>query len=168
MYPWLLYQIARFLFKTGIAGWHPNIHRYVMGLFQRSADQEFEPAQLFFGQLLKYKGVSSLNRVAGITYLRRSALHGSMQAQFMLAEALRDQSLVSSIVIDATNGAQSEPVSESPLSLYTAAAEAGHKMAALRLCQIYREGLLGVEPDAGLAKQYFDQFSRDGQLPHDG
>ncbi len=157
MPPWLSYRLGYSLYVSGIAGWHKRIHEFAMRRLQQAADAEYEPAQLFFGQLLKYRGASVLNRVAGIRYLQRSADKGSSQAQFMLAEALLDPNLVY----------PPDLVKQSPLDLYEAAAAAGHKMAALRLSKAYEQGLLGVAINQDKAVQYFEQFSRDGNLPND-
>jgi len=157
MSPWLSYRLGYSLFKSGVAGWHKRLHEFAMRRLQLAADDGYEPAQLFFGQLLKYRGASVLNRVAGIRYLQQSAEQGSSQAQFMLAEALLDPNLVY----------PPDLVKLSPLALYEQAAAAGHKMAALRLSKAYEQGLLGLAVNQHKAVQYFEQFSREGNLPNE-
>lgn len=157
MSPWISYTVGRCLFLSGIAQWHRRIHEFAMRRLQIAADQNHGPSQLFFGQLLKYRGASVLNRVAGIRYLHDSAEKGSADAQFMLAEALLDPELMY----------PSDLIKHEPVSLYERAAEAGHKMAALRLSKAYGQGALGLQQNTELAARYFDQFSRDGNLPND-
>lgn len=157
MPPWISYTLGRCLFTWGIAHWHRRIHEFAMRRLQTAADKNYGPAQLFFGQLLKYRGASVLNRVAGIRYLHDSAEKGNSDAQFMLAEALLDPNLVY----------PTELVKHDPVTLYQQAADAGHKMAALRLSKAYENGLMGLSKNTKLAAQYFEQFSRDGNLPND-
>lgn len=157
MSPWFSYSLGRCLYVTGVAAWHRRIHEFAMRRLQTAADKNYAPAQLFFGQLLKYRGASVLNRIAGIRYLHESAEKGSADAQFMLAEALLDPELVY----------PPDLIHQTPLYLYEQAAQSGHKMAALRLSKAYEQGTLGVAQNADLAAKYFEQFSRDGNLPND-
>lgn len=157
MPPWFSYILGRFLFLSGLAQWHRRLHEFAMKRLQVAADQDFAPAQLFFGQLLKYRGASVLNRVAGIRYLHQSADKGSAEAQFMLAEALLDPELVY----------PSDLIKHDPVKLYENAAASGHNMAALRLSKAYEQGSLGLPQNAELAARYFEQFSRDGHIPND-
>ena len=140
-------HLAKWLFDCGVAGWHQQIHEFAMRRIQMAADLDYLPAQLLFGQLLKYRGLTVYNKIAGVGYLRKAAQQGSTDAMFVLAEALQDDNLVMS---------QAEP--NEVLDLYTLAAQAGHVMAALRLSKIYKKGLLGNEHNSELAEYWSARF----------
>ncbi|EAT11974.1 hypothetical protein RED65_11555 [Oceanobacter sp. RED65] len=144
------YFIGRLLFKTGLAGWSEKIHHFSMRQLQRSADLGFQPALLLFGQILSYRGVTPMNKRRGIEYLATLA-EQSVQAQFMLAEQLVHNK---EVIIPNHN----------PLSLYQAAAEQGHAMAALRLSQAYKDGKWGAQQDLQLAQTWSERFHQHSRL----
>lgn len=140
-------HLAKWLFDCGAGAWHQKIHEFAMRRIQLAADMDYMPAQLLFGQLLKYRGLTAYNKIAGVGYLRKAAQQDCVDAMFMLAEALQDENLVA---------IASEP--DEALNLYQHAAEQGHIMAALRLSQIYKNGLLGVARDLNVAGYWSEQF----------
>jgi len=96
---------------------------------------------------LTYRGVNREYKVVGIKYLRESANLGSVQSQFMLAEALTDESL-------AIEKFDEEEIQ----NLYESAAHQGHKMAALRLSKAYDQGLWGLSINQNKAEYWSQQF----------
>lgn len=144
--------LAKWIFDCGIGAWHQKIHEFAMRRIQLAADMDYLPAQLLFGQLLKYRGLTPYNKIAGLGYLRKAAQQGSVDGMFMLAEALQDVNLIAS---------QSEP--GEVLNLYQSAAKQGHIMAALRLSQIYKSGLLGVESDLNVSNYWSEQFMQNAK-----
>jgi len=140
------FYLGLFLFKTGVAGWHPWMHEKTMRQLQRASDAGIEDALLMFGQLLRYKGATVYNKTAGIRYLESVANTGRAEGQFMLAEAIVDPNLIS----------QKSP--ENAVTLYHRAAEQGHLMAALRLSKIYHNGLYGQPVDESKAEHWRNQF----------
>lgn len=144
------YFIGRVLFNTGLAGRSEKIHHFCMRQLQRSADLGYQPALLLFGQILSYRGVTSMNKRRGVEYLAQLA-EQSVQAKFMLAEQLVHNK---DVIIPNQN----------PLRLYQAAAEQGHAMAALRLSQAYKEGKWGARQDSELAQTWSERFHQHSQL----
>ncbi len=141
------YSLGAFIFNAGLGRWHYKLHEFSMAKLQRSADAGHTKALLLIGVLLKYRGVSLKNKLAGVEYLRSAASQGVMDAQFMLAEALVDDSLL----LKAADEIQI-------LSLYEQAAKQGHIMAALRLKKAYINGLWGAKPDQQQAGYWSEQF----------
>jgi TPR repeat protein len=149
---YLMYRIGALLFLSGIGRLHQSIHGFAMRCLQRAANADNVKALLLFGQLLKYRGVSIPNRLAGVQYLRKAADKGLIDAQFMLAEALCDDTLL----IKASD-------EKEILALYTQAAEQGHVVAALRLKKAYGLGLWGVPVDKVLANYWSEQFMKSSK-----
>mgnify|MGYP002700105794 FL=1 len=163
------YYLGAFLFHSGCARIHQRVHEFSMRELQRSADLGMGKAQLLFGQLLKYRGATDFNKIAGIRYLRESAEKGSIDALFMLAEALQDKSLIEFTapeamgVTDAAHKQNSRLDISDPVMLYLAAAKAGHVMAALRLSKIYQQGSLGQVIDSEQAEYWRSEFMEQGK-----
>lgn len=158
------YCIGAVLFFTGIAKLHLRIHELAMRELQRSADLGWGKAQVLFGQLLKYRGATAYNKIASIGYLRASASEGNREAQFMLAEALTDKSLMDVMPVEAESKTEnSDNQLKDPVALYLSAAKAGHVMSALRLNKIYEQGLFGIKPDNGKAEYWFSEFIKHGK-----
>lgn len=159
----LHYWLGVVLFKSGMAGKHVLIHDFCMAQLQRAADDGMTKAQLLFGQLLAYRGLTDLNKVAGMKYLRSSAQQGSADAQFMLAEALLDESKIETTSLTKSCNGAFEPLNiAEPIALYIKAAKAGHTMAALRLSQFYRQGKYGLECDEQQADYWQSEFYKKG------
>ena len=141
------YLLGASLFKSGLAGLHPLIHEKTMRQLQRAAEHQHPQALLLFGQLLRYKGATQFNKIAGAGYLRQAAMQGNRDAQFLLAEVLADSDLVMAKELD-----------ESPVDWYLKAAQKGHIMSALRLSKIYHNGLYGESIDENQAQYWRDKF----------
>ena len=143
----LHFILGKFLFNTGIAGLTPWVHEKAMRQLQRAADRGQEEALLLFGVLLRYKGATPYNKIAGVEYLRGLAQSGRADAQFLFADALLDPKLITS-----------DYKSENPLDWYKQAAEQQHPMAMLRLSKIYHNGLYGESIDDKKAEYWRARF----------
>lgn len=150
------------MFYSGIARLHVRLHEFSMRELQRSADLGLVKAKALFGLLLKYRGATAYNKVAGIRYLRESAQSGSTDAQFMLAESLIDQALIDPSISYNAVSEDSTSTLNDPVELYLLAANAGHIMAALRLSKIYRTGQYGVEMNLEEADKWHAEFLKYG------
>jgi len=168
----LQYQLGAFLFFSGVARVHYRVHEFAMRTLQRAADSDHTAAQLLIGKLLKYRGATVYNKISGVNYLRQSANKGSPEAQFMLAEALVDQTLVKNgsqykgIDVGISTSIENQKdstIQENPADLYLLAAGAGHAIAALRLSKIYKEGTLGLERDLTQSEYWFAEFMKHGK-----
>ena len=158
----LHYLVGATLFFSGTARIHVRLHEFAMRELQRSADLGLVKAKVLFGQLLKYRGATAYNKIASIRYLRESALSGSADAQFMLAESLIDQSVIDPSL--SYNAVSEDSISalNDPIELYLLAANSGHIMAALRLSKIYRTGKYGVEMNLEEADKWHAEFLKHG------
>ena len=157
------YCIGALLFFSGIAKLHVRIHEFAMRELQRSADAGLNKAQLLFGQLLKYRGATAYNKIASIGYLRASASNGNAEAQFMLAEAITDKSLMDVMPLEAGIKTENHDQLKDPVALYLLAAKAGHVMSALRLNKIYEQGLYGTKPNKEQAEHWYSEFIKHGK-----
>jgi TPR repeat protein len=155
------YSLGAFLFYSGFARIHRRLHEFSMRELQRSADLGWTKAQVLFGQLLKYRGATDFNKIAGIRYLRESAAKGSADAQFMLAEAIQDKSLIE-LTSSAEQGSNQLLDLDDPLMLYLSAAKSGHAMAALRLSKIYQQGSCQQKIDTEQAEYWRSEFLKQG------
>lgn len=143
----LHYYQGAFIFYSGLGQLHVRLHDYGVLCLRRAADKGHKDALMLIGMRLKYRGVNRHHKMTGIKYLRESAKLGSVQSQFMLAEALVDESLV----IDNFD-------EEEIQNLYGSAAHQGHKMAALRLSKAYDQGLWGLSINQKKAEYWSQQF----------
>lgn len=141
------YCLGAILYKTGLAGLHPWLHEKTMRQLQRAAEKQHGKALLLFGQLLRYKGLTDYNKIAGVTYLRQAAQLGQVDALFLLAEALSD-----------TNFIVAKQPEDNIVDYYFKSAQQGHLMSALRLSKIYHNGLYGESKDESKAQYWRDQF----------
>jgi len=141
------YYQGAFIFHSGLGQAHVRLHDYGVLCLKRAADKGQQDALMLIGMRLKYRGVNREYKVAGIKYLRESANLGSVQSQFMLAEALTDESL-------AIEKFDEEEIQ----NLYESAAHQGHKMAALRLSKAYNQGLWGLSINQKKAEYWSQQF----------
>lgn len=170
----LNYAVASGLFYSGIAGKKRSFHEFTMKRLQTAADQGSQQALLLMAKLLRYRGVSPLNKIAGVSYLEslRAKLEAlalsqnsktSRQAQgdvygevcFLLAEAYTDHNVV---LASPADDSHSNKPATSPSELYRLAAELGHKMAALRLSKAYENGSYGLEKDSLKADHWKERF----------
>jgi TPR repeat protein len=161
------YWMGSLLFFSGFARLHVVLHEFSMRQLQRAADSGLAKAQLLFGQLLIYRGASAANKIAGIKYLQTSALEGSKDARFMLAESMTSADLINhaglmdNVGLDANNALKIDL--QDPVELYRLAAEAGHTMAALRLSKIYRQGDFGMNTSIEQADYWLQEFMEQGK-----
>ncbi len=149
---YVMYRLGALLFLSGIGRFHSSIHDFAMRCLQRAANAGNVNGLLLIGQLLKYRGVTAPNRLAGVEYLRKASGRGLVDAKFMLAEALCDKSLLLQVTND-----------KEVLTLYTQAAEQGHVVAALRLKKAYDQGLWGAPIDKVLARYWSEQFMKSSK-----
>lgn len=166
------YFLGAFLYFSGIAKAHHRVHDFTMRCLQRAADLKHQKAELLMGKLLRYRGVNKHSQLVGLQYLRRSAAQGQTEAQFLLAEALVDDHYIArEAYIDASMTVSQSEVNqtvnvdadEAPVTLYLAAAESGHVMAALRLSKIYEQGKFGVEIDTEKSTFWLEEFMKHGK-----
>ena len=143
----LQYYQGAFIFYSGLGQAHVRLHDYGVLCLRQAADKGQQDALMLIGMRLKYRGVNRHQQVAGIQYLRESANLGSVQSQFMLAEALTDESL-------ANENFDEEEIQ----NLYESAAHQGHKMAALRLSKAYDQGLWGLSINQKKAEYWSQRF----------
>jgi TPR repeat protein len=156
------YYIGSMLFFSGLARLNVRVHEFSMRQLQRAADSGLGKAQLLFGQLLTYRGATAYNKIAGLKYLQKSALEGSKEAQFMLAEAIVSKQIIDTQIIDKqTSNSSIKP--QSPFDLYRLVAESGHIMAALRLSKIYRHGGYGITKNTQQADYWLAEFMKQGK-----
>jgi TPR repeat protein len=156
------YYIGSTLFFSGLARLNVRVHECSMKQLQRAADGGLTKAQLLFGQLLTYRGATAYNKIAGLEYLQASALEGSKEAQFMLAEAIINKDIIDTQITDKQlPHLPRKPLI--PLDLYRLAAESGHAMAALRLSKIYRQGGHGITKNAEQADHWLAEFMKQGK-----
>lgn len=147
----LHYWLGAVLFKTGLAGLHPWLHEKIMRQLQRAAEKQHSDALLLFGQLLRYKGMTPYNKIAGVGYLRQAVISdyflGQADALFLLAEALCDPDLL-----------VAKQPQDNVVDYYEKAANQGHLMSALRLSKIYHNGLYDQAKDELKAQYWREKF----------
>jgi len=139
------FQLGRLLYQSGIAGWHVKLHEFTMRQLQKASHKGHSQAQQLISKLLAYKGVSVLDKRAGVALLASQAEKGDAESQFLYAEMLLKSDTVLAEQTSAGNW-------------YLAAAKQGHIMAALRLSKAYEQGLYGLEQDSAQAEYWSKQF----------
>jgi len=145
------YALGAFIFSRGMGRWQKRLHDFSMNCLQRAANAGHGQALLMAGQILTHRGEGISSRLAGMKYLRSAADLGKPEAQFMLAQAMRDETL--GLIHN----------DEDILALYKKAANQGHIMAALKLKEAYTDGLWGVSVDEAQASYWSEQFMKSSK-----
>jgi len=149
--PRLQHALGAFIFSRGMGRWQKRLHDFSMNCLQRAANAGHSQALLMAGQILTHRGEGISSRQTGMKYLRTAADRGNPDAQFMLAQAMCDETL----------GLNHED--EDILALYKQAAYQGHLMAALKLKKVYTDGLWGVSADEAQASYWSEQFMKSSK-----
>jgi TPR repeat protein len=133
----LLFWFAYALFRSPVARRSKRAHDWIMKLFRIAAEGGSRRALSVYGHLLHFRGEGVSNRIQGAIYLQRAADKGDLKALYQMGR-IHEQGYQH----------QFPPAPEKALEAYRRAAEAGHPLAVKRMVELYRDGGLGVTPDA--------------------
>lgn len=135
------YGLARLLLRVDALARQPRAWRWMEGQFARMATLGDARAQDFYGHLLLFRGQGLGAREEGVRLLGLAAAQGQAKAAFQLGV----QALKGSL--------QQAPDAAVARRYWQQAADAGHPLAALKLCELLREGAPGVPADPSAAER---------------
>lgn len=136
------YWIARRMFHWRWLMQQPRAWAWMQGQFARMAALGHVPAQSFYGHILLFRGQGLGARDEGLRLLRLAAEGGDGKAAYQLGV----QSL--------TGDSRRAPDAVEAARWWARAVDLDHPLAAQRLAGLYREGGLGLLPDAALAEHF--------------
>ncbi len=142
----LLFWIAYLLFRSSLLRSSKRKHDLVMKIFRLAADNGSRRALSVYGHLLHFRGDGEANRVQGALYLQRAAELGDVKALFQMGR-IYEQGFGPQFRIDEVRARDA----------YRHAAELGHPLALKRMVELYRDGGLGMAPDAEQLQQWLQK-----------
>ncbi|MFC3389762.1 tetratricopeptide repeat protein [Aidingimonas halophila] len=135
----------------------PRTQRFAMHLFQRCAEAGHTSALSRYGHMLFQRAVNPQDKARGAQYVLQAAHSGERCAQYQAGRIYE-------------HGCTQYPSrNDHAVTWYARAGEAGHPLAARRLAQAYREGVLGLPVDLNKAAYWQHLADQNAMLePGDG
>ncbi|SFH97701.1 tetratricopeptide repeat protein [Modicisalibacter xianhensis] len=138
----LEYRLAEQLFQTRWLPRSPRTQRLTMHLFQRCAEAGHTAALSVYGNMLFQRGMTPQDKARGARYVLQAAQSGDPEAQYQAA------------LIYEHGCAQYPRRHDHAVTWYARAGEAGHRLAARRLAEAYRQGDLDLAVDEQCAAHW--------------